>query len=136
MSVPVPKRDTGELEVNTAARQLCVYTLQITGNPKHFDQAHADVIALLRRYAIEIHALCWRANNIKVTCQSRYEARMTAQDKAADLCNDLYAMIEVCKPLFHMASKRKVYWQGLVVKTRNLIRGWHDTDVKRLKPEG
>lgn len=137
MSVPVPKRKAGELDVNTLARALCVYTLRITANPKTFPPDQASYTELMRRCAIQIHTLCWRANNIKVAGnQQRYEARITAQDRVADLCNDLYAMIEVAKPLYHLSSKRTIYWQNQVVNVRNHIRGWHDADVKRLKPEG
>ena len=34
MSVPVPLRDQGELEVNTKARAMAAYTLKITANEK------------------------------------------------------------------------------------------------------
>ena len=137
MSVPVPKRKTGELDVNTLARALCVYTLRITANPKTFQPDQVSYTELLRRCAIQIHTMCWRANNIRVAgSQQRYEDRITAQARAADLCNDLYAMIEVAKPLFHLSSKRVIYWQKQVVNVRNHIRAWHDVDVKRLKPEG
>ena len=136
MSVPLPKRDPGELNVNTLARAMCVYTLRITANPKTFPPDQASYTELLRRTAIQIHVLCWRANNIKVNDDQRYRDRIEAQARAADLCNDLYAMIEVAKPLFHLSSRRTVYWQNQVVNVRNHIRGWHDSDAKRLKPKG
>ncbi|MBQ8707745.1 MAG: hypothetical protein IJ523_06650 [Succinivibrionaceae bacterium] len=137
MSVPVPKRKPGELDVNTLARVLCVYTLRITGNEKNFPPNQASYSEIMRRTALRIHVLCWRANNIKVNGNAkRYRDRIEAQAEAADLCNDLYAMIEVAKPLYHLSSRRCIYWQGLVVNVRNHIRGWYDSDVKRLKPEG
>ena len=135
MSVPVPKRTSGELEINTLARSLCVYTLQITDNEKNFPGCRSFV-ENVRDAALEIHMLCWRANNIRVSGDAeRYAARMEAQNKAADRCNDLYALIEIAKPLYHMSSKRAVYWQGLVVGVRNSIRAWHESDAKRLRPE-
>lgn len=136
MSVPVPKREEGKLEVNTLARALCVYTLKITANPKNFPIEQKSYTELIRMCAIKIHTLCWRANNIKVENNAeRYRERMRAQDEVANLCNDLYAMIEVAKALFHMSSKRTIYWQKQVVDVRNHIRSWHDSDVKRLKPK-
>ena len=137
MSVPVPKRSVGELNVNTITRGLCVYTLMITANPKTFPDDQKAFTELLRKNAISIHILCWRANNIKVSGNpERYQARLAAQAQAADLCNDFYALIEVAKPLFHLSSKRVIYWQRQVVNVRNQIRAWHDSDAKRLKPAG
>lgn len=137
MAVPVPKRDPGELDVNTMARFLCVYTLRITANPKTFPVEQQSFTELLRKAALTIHTLCWRANNIKVNGNpSRYRDRLEAQDRAADLCNDFYAMIEVAKPLFHLSTRRVVYWQKQVVAVRNKIRAWHDSDAKRLRPAG
>lgn len=137
MSVPVPKRKPGELEVDTLARTLCVYTLRITGNEKTFPQNQASFSELIRRTALQIHTLCWRANNIRVDGNAmRYRARLEAQERAADLCNDLYAMIEVAKPLYHLSSRRCVFWQDQVVKVRGCIRSWSESDAKRLKPEG
>lgn len=66
MSVPVPKRGHGELEVNSKARALTVYTLKILENEKWFPKEQAAFIAKLQDCAIEIQALCWEANNIKV----------------------------------------------------------------------
>lgn len=34
MSVPGFRRDKGKLDINTKARKLCTYTLQITANDK------------------------------------------------------------------------------------------------------
>ena len=137
MSVPVPKRKPGELEVNTEARELCVYTLRITGNAKTFPLDQASFSEEMRRTALQIHTLCWRANNIKVAGDAqRYYDRLKTQDIAGDLCNDLYAMIEVAKPLYHLSSRRCVYWQNMVVNLRTRIRAWRESDAKRLKPEG
>ena len=52
MSVPVPKRDSGELEVNTMARSLTVYTFQILANPKWFPQSQARRGAARKRRCV------------------------------------------------------------------------------------
>lgn len=89
MAVPVPKRKPGELDVNTMTRGLCTYTLRITANPKTFPEDQKSFTEQLRKTALAIHTLCWRANNVKVNGNpSRYRDRLEAQDRAADLCND------------------------------------------------
>lgn len=61
MSVPVPNRGQGELEVNTKARALTVYTLKILENEKWFPQTQRKFIEKLQDCVIEIQALCWEA---------------------------------------------------------------------------
>lgn len=137
MSVPVPLRGTGKLEVNTKAQELCVYTLKITSNAKNFPPAQDAFTQKIRDAAVEIHTLCWEANNIKVGgSEERYRARLELQARAADRCNALCAMIEIAKPLFHLPSKRATYWIGQVAEVRNQIRAWRESDMKRLKPIG
>ena len=135
MSVPVPNRGHGELEVNTKARALTVYTLKILENEKWFPKSQIAFITKLQDCAIEIQALCWEANEIKVNGnEQRYLRRIDLQDKAAEKCNRMTILIETAQPLFHLQTKRTRYWINLVVTLRNLIRGWRDKDVIRLKP--
>lgn len=114
---------------------MAAYTLHITANPKHFDPAHADIVQMIRKLAVGICVKCWRANNIKVNGnERRYTDRIALQEQAADDCNDLCCLIELAQPVFHLSTKRKCYWKHLVEDVRNIIRGWHDSDVQRLKP--
>lgn len=136
MSVPVPKRGHGELEVNTKARALTVYTLKILENPKWFPKEQAAFIAKLQDCAIEIQALCWEANSIKVgESIERYRRRIDKQDQAAETCNRLMMLIETAKPLFHLESRRVRYWIGMTKELRTMIRAWRDKDAQRLRPE-
>ena len=136
MSVPVPNRGHGELEVNTKARALTVYTLKILENEKWFPKSQVAFITKLQDCAIEIQALCWEANEIKVNDnEQRYLRRIDLQDNAAEKCNRMTMLIETAQPLFHLQTKRTRYWINLVVTLRNLIRGWRDKDVIRLKPK-
>lgn len=135
MSVPVPKRGEGELAVNTKCRELAVYTLRITENEKWFPKTQRAYIAQLQDCVIEIAALCWEANNIKVNGDAeRYLRRVSMQDRAAEKCNRLCMLIEIAKPLFHLESKRVRYWIKLTTDVRSMIRSWHDKDVLRLQP--
>lgn len=137
MSVPVPNRGQGELEVNTKARALTVYTLKILENEKWFPQTQRKFIEKLQDCVIEIQALCWEANEIKVNGNElRYRRRLDLQDQAAEKCNRMMMLIETAHPLFHLHTKRTRYWINLTVTLRNYIRGWHEKDVIRLKPKG
>lgn len=135
--MPVPKRGHGELEVNTKARALTVYTLKILENEKWFPQTQKAFIDKLRDCVIEIQALCWEANEIKVAGNmERYLERIKLQDKAASKCNRMNMLIETAKPLFHLQSKRCRFWIKQTSELRNMIRGWRENDIKRLKPQG
>ena len=136
MSVPVPQRGNGELEVNTKARVLTVYTLKILENPKWFPKEQIAFITRLQDCVIEIQALCWDANNIKVDGnQDRYRRRLDKQDQAAEMCTRLMMLIETAKPLFHLETRRVRYWIGLTKELRTMIRAWRDKDAQRLKPQ-
>ena len=135
MSVSKPLRKEGQLEINIEARALCAYTLNITSNEKHFSVSQKSFTEKIRDAAIEIHLLCWEANNIKVNGEEdRYQRRISLEEKAADKCNRLAALIDVAKPVFHLSTKRTLYWMGLTLDLRNKIRAWHMSDSKRLKP--
>jgi len=135
--VPVPQRGHGELEVNTKARALTVYTLKILENEKWFPQSQKAFITKLQDCVIEIQALCWEANEIKVAgSMERYKRRVDLQDQAAEKCNRMNMLIETAKPLFHLQSKRVRFWIRQTSDLRNMIRGWRENDIKRLKPDG
>lgn len=58
MSVPVNQRGQGKLEVCTKARDLAVYTLQITKNKKVFVEEYQDAITnKIISTALDIHTM-------------------------------------------------------------------------------
>ena len=132
MSVPANKRSQGKLEVCVKAHDLCCYTIQITSNkknfPEEFQRALTDRIV---DTAISIHSKVWAANNILVNSPEDYAERKRLQEQAAIQCNVLLSLIEVAHRVYHLRSKRVFYWSDKVITTRNLIRGWRDSDRKR-----
>ena len=137
MSVPVPKRGKGELEVNTKARALTVHTFRNLQNEKYFPKEQEVFINQMRNCALTIQRLCWRANNIKVEgIQTRYERRIDLEDQAAELCNDMTDLIETAKMMFHLPGRKTSYWIGEYTVLRSMIRNWRESDVNRLKPTG
>ena len=132
MSVPENQRSHGKLEACVKAHALCCYTLQITANKKIFTEPYQDALTdRIVATAIQIHTLCWSANNILVNSADDLKERTHYQQQAAVQCNILLSLIEIARKVFHLATKRVVHWTGLTVETRNLIRGWRESDIKR-----
>lgn len=136
MSVPVNQRTHGKLEVAVKSRAVAVYTLQITKNKKVFTEEYQEAITdKIISTALNIHCLVWSANNTTVTSYEAMRERLSLQEKAVVQCNVLLSLIDIAKPLFHLTTKRVMFWGGMVVDARNLIRLWHDADRKRYAPK-
>lgn len=135
MAVPKGQQSESKLLVNELARDLAVYTIRITSNPKVFlPQFQTAVTNEIIRCAINIHKCAWTANNVVVRGQygrEKYTMRRKYQEMAAAECNNLLSLIDIAKPLFHLDAKRCRYWGGLTVEVRNKIRGWTESDAKR-----
>ena len=136
MSVPVNQRSESKLEVCIQAHELCCYTLQITSNHKNFpEQFQYSLTDKIVDTAIEIHTLVWSANNVLVNSHEDYVNRISLQEQATIKCNILLSLIEVAHRVYHLSSKRVIYWSGKAIRTRELIRGWRDKDRKRYQPK-
>lgn len=134
MSVPVNKRTQGKLEVCTKAHDLCCYTLQITKNKNVFSEEYqAALTDKIIATALEIHMNVWSANNVLVKSESDYRLRRQMQDIAANKCNVLLSLIDIAKTIFHLSSKRVIYWSKKTIEARNMIRAWKASDYERYK---
>lgn len=132
MSVPVNQRSHGKLEACVKAHDLCCYTLQITANKNVFAAQYQEALTdRIITAAIDIHTFCWNANNVLVKDSEDYRLRREYQERAAAECNILLSLIEIAKRIFHLTTKRVVYWSQRTIETRNLIRAWRDSDHKR-----
>ena len=132
MSVPEPRREKSKLEVCVKAHDLCCYTLQITANKKVFTEEYQRSLTdKIVAVALGIHCDCWNANNIYVRSKEEFSERRRLQEEAARKCNVLLSLIDIAKKIFHLASKRVYHWSKQAVDTRNLIRTWRESDIKR-----
>ena len=132
MSVPENARTKGKLEACVKAHDLACYTLQIATNKKNFpEQFQTALTDKIVSVALEIHTLAWSANNVLVNSPEDLAERLGFQERAAVACNILLSMIEVAHRVFHLPTKRVVYWSGKAIETRNLIRAWRESDRKR-----
>lgn len=132
MSVPVNQRTQGKLEVAVKSHDLAVYTLQITKNKKIFTEDYQDAITdKIIATALNIHCLARSANDTPMDSEEYFAERLKLQAKAVSQCNILLGLIDIAKPLFHLANKRVMYWGSKVTDTRKLIRAWSNADRKR-----
>lgn len=133
MAVPEAQRGVGKFDVLIKANNLAVYTMRITKNPKNFAPEYQTALTDdIIRTAKDIFIKCWTANNIRVGDDpENWRARKRLQEEAARDCNNLLALIQIAKPLFHLETKRVKYWGEKTIEVRNRIRDWKDGDSKR-----
>lgn len=133
--VPKGKQKEGKLLVSVMAREMVVHTLQITANEKVFIPKFQT--ALTNRIidtSIQIHKCIWSANNINVCgndSEYRYKCRKRLQEQAINECENLLALIDIAKPLFHIEGRRIVYWSKLVINVKVKTQSWKESDTKR-----
>ena len=117
------------------ARELALYTIKICDNenvflPKHRQSLTDDIV----RTATAIYLNSWTANNIRVTEKNKKERwswRSRLQRQAILDWSKLLALIGLAHPLFHLKGKRVEYWSDQVVKVRNYIKKWRESDIER-----
>ena len=125
-------RREGKLALAVLARMHAKYVMQITSNPKIFDQRYYHAITVdLIRTSKDIYRSIWAANNTLVKSKSDYAARRKYQVHAVMLCNMMLADIEIAQSVFHLKGKRMRYWAGMVIEIRNKARVWIESDAKR-----
>ena len=137
MSVEKSKQGDNKFNLFDKTSRMASYTLHITKNPNVFDPDNSrEIIAEIRRTAVRIHVLCWRANDIRVpetNNREQIEARIKLQYEALRYCTDLKALINLAKPLYHVSGKKTRNWMRKVLEVQSLISNWRDSDRDRIK---
>jgi hypothetical protein len=132
MSVPVGKRAKSKFEVLIRTRELAKYTIEITKNGNVFLPEYQTALTDdLIRLSKDIFIRCWTANNIRVETQEQYEERRKLQYEAILNCNNLLALIDLAKSVYHLKNKRVKFWAEKTILSRTLIREWRNSDAKR-----
>lgn len=133
MSVPEGERTKSKLEVLVKSRELASYTLHICTNVNTFPpQFQGAITSRIEETAISIFMDCWTANNVLVNEDpEKWLYRKRLQERAANNCNNLLALIQIAQEVFHLKFKRVKFWGAKVLDVRNLIRGWKTSDCKR-----
>lgn len=132
MSVPETERGKGKFDVLIKANDLATYTIRITKNPKVFLPEYQTALTDdIIRAAKNVFINAWTANNIRVVERDDWAERKRLQEQAAQECNNLLALIQIAKPVYHLKAKRVKYWGQKIIETRNAIRDWKAGDNKR-----
>lgn len=134
MSVTVDKRQENKLDVFIQARNLSNYTIKICSNDRVFLPQYRNSITVdIEKVAKDIFIHAWSANNILVDSPEDLHERLELQISAIRGCNDLLALIQLAKPLFHLTAKRIRYWGTQTMEVRKKLKAWHTNDKKRYK---
>lgn len=133
MSVRASERGQGKLEAIVIARELATYTIRVTDNPKNFDPVHRPFIDKMQSAATDIFVRANAANCIYVKSRTEADSRFRLQCEAISKCYEFLGLLNIAHGLFHIDGKRTKYWGNLTIATRDKIKAWRDSDVKRYK---
>ena len=129
MSVPVSKRNENQtLKTLLLAMDLAYYTIKICCNENVFSPKYKNAVTDdLIRLAKDIYINLMTANGIKVETAEDLKLRAKAD------CDTLIAELDIAKRVFHLSSRRVVYWASKTMECREYIMKWRESDVKRFK---
>ncbi len=115
------------------AMELALHTMKICKNENIFLPEYKGVITDdILKTAKDIFMDAWMANNVKVDKSTeKWKIRRTLQERSAQGCTKLLALIGMARRLFHLRGKKVKYWSQLVIDTRGLLRKWQEADLKR-----
>lgn len=113
--------------------ELSLHTIKICRNKKIFKEEYQDALTNdIIRTAKDIYIDAWTGNNIYVTQENgRWKERRAYQLKAITNCNNLLALINIARRLFHLRGNKVRYWSQMVIATRGLIHKWYEANAKQ-----
>ena len=122
-----------QLEACQKAMDLAVHTIQICKNKNIFTEEYQDALTNdIIKCAKDIYVYAWDANNIYVTPDNgRWETRKRMQLIAINKCNELLALINIARRLFHLKGKKVRYWSQLTIDTRQMLHKWYESNAKK-----
>jgi hypothetical protein len=132
MSVRVSERSEGDLDVIIKAKQMAVYTVEVTNNTNYFAKRYRLTITdRIVNKSMEIFMLLYEANEIYPRNKKDFEERQRNQRRAMACCRTLVAMIDMSKTLFHLPDDKVKYWTKLVVEIRYMTAAWYKKELDR-----
>jgi len=135
MAVPAGKQKPTQAYFILQARELLLYTLQVTRNKRVFTDKYFDAVtAPIIETAQDIFYNAFEANNIRVSgndaCE-KWESRKAKERLAIEKCGRFLAQIDVAQRVFHFKTKRLKYWGTMIINVRNMLQKWHESDKER-----
>lgn len=129
MSQTKDRRKENKLEALSEAEKFCKYTLDICRNKKVFVPDYdASLTKEIISLAKDIYVNMWTANDIRVLSHEDCITRLKLQVAAKRCCRRLLPLIQLCKPVFHLPTKRIVYWGKRLRHLKYLLDQWHERD--------
>lgn len=135
MSVIESNRQWNRFMVTNKTNDLYGYTSKILRNQKNFPyEDDPDLINTIKRTARRIHVDAFRANEIKrVDTHKKKVKRLELQQRAISNCNELLALVDMTRTVFHTPNKRRKYWGKKILIARSFLEKWNESDAKRYK---
>ena len=122
-----------QLEACEKAMRLSLHTIKICKNKRIFTEEYQDALTDdIIKCAKDIYIYAWNGNNIYVTKDNgRWKEREWYQRQAILKCNELLALINIARRLFHLKGNKVQYWSQMTLDTRALVQKWHEANAKQ-----
>jgi len=132
MSVPVSKRQDGELKVFTKGRQLVARTLTICSNEKHFSKKlRWAFTSKICDKASEMYALILQANSVLVENEIEAQLRINYWKQALACATALEGFADLSIEMSSMTLDKVRSWEAEIREVKTLIRNRIKSDKAR-----
>lgn len=139
MSVNVGQRNVpdtpgnNQLDACTKAMEVAVHTIKLCSNKNIFTEKYQEALTSdIIKCAKDIYIYAWTGNNIYVRRgDGSWPEREKYQRAAIAKCNELLALINIARRLFHLKGKKVRYWSSLTIEARKLIQKWREANAKQ-----
>ena len=122
-----------QLEACEKAMELALHTIKICKNKKIFVEEYQDALTNdIIRCSKDIYIQAWTGNNVYVSKENgRWKERELHQRNAIQKCNELLALINIARRLFHLKGTKVKYWSEMTIATRLLLGKWRESTLKQ-----
>lgn len=137
MSVNVGQRNVPDTERNRRfdagekAMDLALHTIKICSNKNVFDAEYQEALTDdIIRCAKDVYIYAWRGNKVYVNDNASFIERKNYQLVSISKCDELLALINMAKRLFHLKGKKVHHWIKLTVTARKYLKAWYRSTVE------
>lgn len=133
MTVRKSERKESRMEVQLKAVELVAYTLQKAANEKVVPKRDRWALGLrLFDTALDIAAFIDTANSMDINDDDEARERRLSQRKALAATYRLMTLVHTAASLRQIGDAYQ-HWTTLVMDTQRLLRGWMDSDRRRVR---
>lgn len=133
-SVRKKDRSTHRFTVLDIVLDAYDHTSTVIANRKIFTEEYKSLIDRIDNEASLMYHCCRLANNeYDNRVQDEAEMRIRLEEEAMEHCMWLRTDILLAQRKFHLRASKVVYWDSLVKKALDAIKGWHTSELKQYK---